>query len=109
MALWGSNPHAGGLDQIQAEAWKSVFKSLDSNPQAFILFDREYRVLGRNQAAALLAERLTEKSLAVGDSLLNLFSPSSTSSTNPSKKPGKASTPLGFLLGSAHFRYISRL
>ncbi len=76
MALWGSNPHAGGLDQIQAEAWKSVFKSLDSNPQAFILFDREYHVLGRNQAAALLAERLTEKSLAVGDSLLNLFNPS---------------------------------
>ena len=76
MALWGSNPHAGGLDQIQAEAWKSVFNSLDSNPQAFILFDREYRVLGRNQAAARLAEKVIEKTLAIADSLLNLFSPS---------------------------------
>ena len=75
MAHWGKNPNSSGIDQIQAEAWKSVFKSLDSNPQPFILFDNELRVIGCNQAAALLAERLTEKPLAAGGSLLDLFGP----------------------------------
>lgn len=73
MAHWGKNPNPSGLDQIQAEAWKSVFKNLDSNPQAFILFDNELRVIGCNQAASLLAEQLTEKPLVVGSSLADLF------------------------------------
>lgn len=73
MAHRGRNPNPGSIDHLQAEAWKSVFKSLDSNPQIFVLFDNELRVIGCNQAAVLLAEQKTEKPLAIGSSLSDFF------------------------------------
>ena len=112
MAHLGEQSKCGRYDQIQAEAWKSVFKSLNSNPQAFILFDSEYRVLGRNQAAVLLAEQVDRKipgcrRFAAQTSSTRLAHAAREKS---SKKPGKALTPLRiFAWQQLIFRYIFRL
>ncbi len=73
MADWGNETHAGNINQIQAEAWKSLFNTLDSNPQAFILFDREQRVIAFNQAAASLTKLMRDQYPAKDDSIQNLL------------------------------------
>lgn len=73
MLEWGKETHAGSLNQIQAEAWKSLFNTLDSNSQVLILFDRSQRVIAFNQAAAKMAKSLSARFPAKDDPIQSFF------------------------------------
>ena len=73
MLDWGKETHAGSLNQIQAEAWKSLFNTLDSNSQVFILFDRSQRVIAFNQAAAKMTKSLRDRFPAKDDPIQSFF------------------------------------
>lgn len=73
MTDWGKGTYSSGTSVIQTEVWRRLFSGLDSSPQAFILLDREQKVLACNLAAVQLAELLKGRPLQTGDLLSVMF------------------------------------